>query len=79
MWVVDGCVVQCVMSSLILQDFANPKKKGNSSQALDSAIMLTPLYYTIICRFNITILSILNAETSVHEVASNKLPLCSFF
>lgn len=55
------------------------KRKENSSQALDSAIMLTPLYYTIICRFNITILSILNAETSVHEVASNKLPLCSFF
>lgn len=79
MWVVDGCVVQCVMSSRILQDFANPKKKKNSSQALDSAIMLTPLYYIIICRFNITILSILNAETSVYEVASNKLPLCSFF
>lgn len=69
------------MSSLILQDFANPKKKKeNSSQALDSAIMLTPLYYIIICRFNITILSILNAETSVHEVLWLRINyLCAAF
>lgn len=56
------------------------KKTENSPQALDSAIKLTPLYSIIICRFNITILSILNAETRVHEVLWLRINyLCAAF